>query len=218
MNLSKPNFPLRGTDSTPRRAPSAALRRRLGVLSRGRLDLSPRIGLATATLGAAVLIAGCGSSGSSTIAVGNESPAATAAVEKTPVSTTGTTPTSGPLATEPTITPPKGPAPTKLVTKEIITGTGTEAKAGESVTVNYVGALYSNGKVFDASWLRKEPFTFGLGEGKVIKGWDEGVVGMRVGGRRELIIPAELAYGKTGSPPKIPPNSPLIFIVDLLSA
>jgi peptidylprolyl isomerase len=179
---------------------------------------SPRLGLATATIGAAALIAGCGSSGSSTIAVGNESPAANAVVEKTPESTTGTTPTSGPLATEPTITPPKGPAPAKLVTKDIIPGTGAEAKAGESVTVNYVGALYSNGKVFDASWLRKEPFTFTLGQGQVIKGWDQGVAGMHVGGRRELIIPAELAYGKAGSPPKIPPNSPLIFIVDLLSA
>ncbi len=178
----------------------------------------PRRALSLATIGAAALIAGCGSSGSSTIAVGNESTAANAVVEKTPVSTTGTTPTSGPLATEPTITPPKGPAPTKLVTKEIVTGTGAEAKAGESVTVNYVGALYSNGKVFNASWETKEPFTFTLGEGQVIKGWDEGVVGMRVGGRRELIIPAELAYGAKGSPPKIPPNSPLIFIVDLLSA
>ena len=178
----------------------------------------PRRVLGLATIGAAALIAGCGSSGSSTIAVGNESPAANAVVEKTPVSTTGTTPTSGPLATEPTITTPKGPAPTKLVTREIIKGTGAEAKAGASVTVNYVGALYSNGKVFDASWLRKEPFTFTLGEGQVIKGWDEGVVGMRVGGRRELIIPAELAYGAKGSPPKIPPNAPLIFIVDLLSA
>jgi peptidylprolyl isomerase len=202
MNLSKLHFPRHG----------------LGFASRGRLDLAPRLGIATATLGAAALIAGCGSSGSSTIGVGNESTSANAVVEKTPETTTGATPTSGPLATEPTITPPKSPAPTKLVTKEIITGTGAEAKAGESVTVNYVGALYSTGKVFDASWLRKEPFTFTLGEGQVIKGWDQGVVGMRVGGRRELIIPAELAYGKAGSPPKIPPNSPLIFIVDLLSA
>jgi peptidylprolyl isomerase len=179
---------------------------------------SPRRVLGLATIGVAALVAGCGSSGSSTIAVGNESTAANAVVEKTPESAPATTPTTGPLATEPTITPPKGPAPTKLVTKEIVTGTGAEAKAGESVTVNYVGALYSNGKVFDASWLRKEPFTFTLGEGQVIKGWDEGVVGMRVGGRRELIIPAELAYGAKGHPPTIPPNSPLIFIVDLLSA
>jgi peptidylprolyl isomerase len=170
-----------------------------------------------AALAAAALLAGCGSSGSSTIGVGQESSAATAAVEHAPASTTGTTPTSGPLATEPTITPPKGPAPTTLVTKEIVKGTGAEAKSGESATVNYVGALYSNGKVFDASWKRNEPFTFTLGQGQVIKGWDQGVAGMRVGGRRELIIPAELAYGKPGRPPTIPPNAPLIFIVDLLS-
>jgi FKBP-type peptidyl-prolyl cis-trans isomerase len=174
-------------------------------------------GLGLAALGTAVLFAGCGSSGSSTITVGNESSSANAIVEKTKEATTGTTPTSGPLSTEPTITPPKGPAPTTLVTKDLIVGTGPEAKAGESVTVNYVGALYKTGKVFNASWETKTPFTFTLGEGQVIKGWDQGVVGMKVGGRRELIIPAELAYGKTGSPPKIPPNSPLIFIVDLLS-
>lgn len=202
MNLFKLNLPIR--------RPAAPTPRGLGAAS--------RTGLTLATLGMAALIAGCGSSGSSTISVGNESPSANSVVEKTKEPTTGTTPTSGPLATEPTITPPKGPAPTKLVTKEIIPGTGAEAKAGESVTVNYVGALYSNGKVFDASWLRKEPFTFTLGQGQVIKGWDQGVVGMKVGGRRELIIPSELAYGKAGSPPKIPPNSPLIFIVDLLSA
>ena len=115
------------------------------------------------------------------------------------------------------MTPPTGPAPTKLVTKELITGTGAEAKAGETVTVNYVGALYSNGKVFDASWKRNEPFTFTLGEGKVIQGWDKGVVGMKVGGRRELIIPAELGLRQAGSPPTIPPNSALVFVVDLLS-
>jgi peptidylprolyl isomerase len=176
----------------------------------------PRLGLVLATLGTAALIAGCGSSGgSSTITLGNESAASSSVVEHT---TTPTTPTSGPLATEPTITPPKTPAPKTLVIKEVVKGTGAEAKAGESVTVNYVGALYSNGKVFDASWKRKEPFTFTLGQGQVIPGWDKGVAGMRVGGRRELIIPAELAYGKQGSPPKIPPNSPLIFTVDLLSA
>ncbi len=187
------------------------------VINLSKLNFPRRV-LGLATIGAAALIAGCGSSGSSTIAVGNESTSANSVVEKTPATTTGTTPTSGPLATEPTITPPKGPAPKTLVTKEIIKGTGAEAKDGESVTVNYVGALYSTGKVFNASWETKEPFTFTLGEGQVIKGWDQGVVGMRVGGRRELIIPAELAYGAKGSPPKIPPNSPLIFIVDLLSA
>ena len=126
------------------------------------------------------------------------------------------TPTSGPLSKEPHVTPPSGPAPTKLVTKEIIAGTGAEAKSGDAVTVNYVGVLYKTGKVFDASWKRNEPFPFTLGKGQVIPGWEQGVVGMKVGGRRELIIPAALAYGAKGSPPTIPPNEPLVFVVDLL--
>jgi peptidylprolyl isomerase len=179
--------------------------------------------LATA-LGAAILISGCGSgSGSSTITVGNENTADNSLIKAEGTSSTSTTssataktPTTGPLSKEPTVTPPSGPAPAKLETKELITGTGAEAKDGDSVTVNYVGVLYKNGKVFDASWKRHEPFTFTLGKGQVIKGWDQGVPGMKVGGRRELIIPAELAYGKTGSPPTIPANSPLVFVVDLL--
>jgi peptidylprolyl isomerase len=186
-----------------------------------------RAGLTLATLGAAALIAGCGSSsGSSTITVGNESDVNTVphvAGEKTPTSTTPTTPTSsaktptsGPLATQPKVTVPSGSAPTTLETKEIIKGTGAEAKAGDPVTVNYVGVLYHGGKEFDASWKRSEPFTFTLGKGQVIPGWDQGVAGMKVGGRRELIIPSELAYGKRGSPPTIPANAPLVFVVDLL--
>jgi peptidylprolyl isomerase len=115
------------------------------------------------------------------------------------------------------VTPPTGAAPSKLVTKDLIVGTGAEAKAGQSVTVNYVGVLYHGGKEFDASWKRSEPFTFTLGQGSVIKGWDQGVAGMKVGGRRELIIPAELAYGAQGQPPSIPPNAPLVFVVDLLA-
>jgi len=179
----------------------------------------------------AAVLAGCGSSGgSSTITVGNENSADNALIKSSSSASTSSTaasssaasaaktPTTGPLSKEPKVTPPKGAAPKKLVTKELIKGTGAEAKAGESVTVNYVGVLYKNGKVFDASWLRKEPFTFSLGKGQVIKGWDQGVVGMKVGGRRELIIPSELAYGKAGSPPKIPANAPLIFVVDLLKA
>jgi peptidylprolyl isomerase len=181
-----------------------------------------RPGAALAALATtAVLVAGCGSSGSSSsIGVGQENPNAAAEIAKSSTSstaTTGTTPTSGPLSTEPTVTPPKGAPPTKLVTKDLIVGTGPEAKAGDTVTVNYVGVLYKNGKTFDASWKRSEPFSFTLGEGKVIPGWDQGVVGMKVGGRRELIIPAPLAYGAQGSPPTIPPNSALVFVVDLLS-
>ncbi|HXC46403.1 MAG TPA: FKBP-type peptidyl-prolyl cis-trans isomerase [Solirubrobacteraceae bacterium] len=186
-----------------------------------------RLGLALATLGAAAMIAGCGgSSESSTITVGNESDTNSVphvSGEKTPTSSTPTTststvktPTSGPLASKPAVTVPSGAAPTKLVTKELIVGTGPEAKAGDSVTVNYVGVLYKGGAEFDSSWKRSEPFTFALGKGQVIPGWDQGVAGMKVGGRRELIIPAELAYGKRGSPPTIPPSAPLVFVVDLL--
>jgi len=188
----------------------------------------PRIGLGLAALGAAVLIAGCGGSGgSSTITVGNENKAdealATTTTGTSTTSSTSTTaavktPTSGPLSKEPHVTPPSGPPPTKLETKEIIKGTGTEAKSGDAVTVNYVGVLYKTGKVFDASWKRNETFPFTLGKGQVIPGWEQGVIGMKVGGRRELIIPASLAYGAKGSPPTIPPNEALVFVVDLLSA
>jgi peptidylprolyl isomerase len=177
-----------------------------------------RGGLVLASLGAAVLIAGCGgssSSNSSTITVGNQS-SADSALAKSAETPAVKTPASGPLSTEPKVTPPSGPAPAKLVTKDLITGTGAEAKAGQPVTVNYVGVLFNGGKEFDASWKRNEPFTFTLGQGKVIAGWDQGVPGMKVGGRRELIIPAALAYGANGSPPTIPPNAPLVFVVDLL--
>jgi len=178
-----------------------------------------------APLGAAVLIAGCGgSSESSSIVPGNESDVSSvphAKGETTPAAATtpttaAKTPTSGPLSEEPKVTPPSGPAPTRLVTKEIVKGNGPEAKLGQPVTVNYVGALYHGGKVFDASWKRGEPTTFPLEQGKLIAGWTQGIPGMKVGGRRELIIPAELAYGKNGQPPTIPPNAPLVFVVDLL--
>jgi peptidylprolyl isomerase len=173
-------------------------------------------GLALLAL-AAIVLAGCGgsSSSSSTIGVGNEN-TADETLAKSGETKAATTPTSGPLSKEPKVTPPSGPAPTKLEEKDLIVGSGAEAKDGETVTVNYVGVLYNGGKEFDASWKRKEPFQFKLGEGQVIKGWDEGVVGMKVGGRRELVIPSELAYGKAGSPPTIPANAPLVFVVDLL--
>ena len=86
------------------------------------------------------------------------------------------------------------------------------------MTVQYVGVNYKTGKEFDASWDRGEPFSFTLGADQVIPGWDQGVAGMKVGGRRELIIPPQLGYGSTGEPPAIPPNETLIFVVDLLAA
>jgi peptidylprolyl isomerase len=173
--------------------------------------------LGLAALGAAILIAGCGGSSSSgsSIGVGKENKS-DETLAKAGETKAVATPTSGPLATEPKVTPPSGATPSKLVTKDLIAGTGKEAKSGDNVTVNYVGVLYKGGKKFDASWKRKEPFSFVLGRGQVIPGWDKGVAGMKVGGRRELIIPAALAYGTRGSPPTIPPNAPLVFVVDLL--
>lgn len=135
---------------------------------------------------------------------------------------TGTTTTSTPkvpaaLSKEPTVTVPKGAPPTHLVIKDLITGTGQTLKAGETATFNYVGVLYSTGKTFDSSWSRNQPFTAAITAGSVIQGWVDGLPGMKVGGRRELIIPPAEAYGKTGQPPTIPANSTLIFDVDLLS-
>ena len=136
-----------------------------------------------------------------------------------PATKTASVPSSGPLSTEPKITVPKGSAPTKLVTKDLIAGTGAVAQSGDEITVDYVGALYKNGSIFSTSWStgsKGTPFPFQLGVGSVIKGWDQGIVGMRVGGRRELIIPPALAYMNQAQA-KIPANSPLIFIIDLLA-
>ena len=94
-------------------------------------------------------------------------------------------------------------------------GDGAVARAGQIVTVHYVGVLYQTGEQFDASWDRGQPFKFELGAGRVIAGWDDGVEGMRVGGRRELVIPPALAYGDRGSGP-IGPAETLVFVVDLV--
>lgn len=111
---------------------------------------------------------------------------------------------------------PKGPAPKSLVTKDLIKGHGKTATDGSTITVNYVGVLYNNGTEFDSSWSRKTTFSTPLSSGSVIPGWVKGIAGMKVGGRRELIIPPNLAYGSSGQS-GIPPNSTLIFVVDLLA-
>jgi peptidylprolyl isomerase len=123
---------------------------------------------------------------------------------------------TGKLGAAPKITVPKGgTAPTTLTYKDLKKGTGPKATAGQSVDMQYSGVLFKDGTKFDASWDRGgQPFTFTLGAGMVIPGWDQGIVGMQKGGRRLLVIPPDLGYGAQGSGP-IPPDSPLVFVVDL---
>jgi len=118
---------------------------------------------------------------------------------------------------KPRITPPGGAAPSRLGVKDLEKGTGAAVKAGDQIAVNYSGALYKNGKVFDNSFDKGRPFPFQLGAGSVIPGWDQGLVGAKVGARRQLIIPAKLAYGAQGSPPTIGPNEALIFVIDVIA-
>lgn len=110
-----------------------------------------------------------------------------------------------------------GDAPDDLVITDIVVGEGAEASAGDTVVVHYVGVAHSSGEEFDASYNRREPLSFRLGVGQVISGWDQGVQGMKVGGRRQLVIPAHLGYGDRGAGGAIAPGETLIFVVDLLA-
>ena len=117
----------------------------------------------------------------------------------------------------PQIEKPNGDIPFELGVEDLVVGEGDEATRGKKVTVHYVGVSFSTGDEFDASWDRGRPFEFKLGKGQVIPGWDAGVQGMRVGGRRKLTIPSSMAYGARGAGGVIKPHEPLVFVVDLLS-
>ena len=193
-------------------------------------SLRPRIPVLLAVLAAALLGAGCGDDDNS----------GSATTDTTTTETQATQPTTTPAQPEapkarkvqptageadpdrkPKVPRGKGDPPTELVVQDLIVGKGARAKGGDTVSVQYVGVLFENGKQFDASWDGNRPgqaFQFPLGGGQVIPGWDQGVVGMREGGRRKLIIPPELAYGAQGFPPDIPPNAALIFDIDLEQA
>jgi FKBP-type peptidyl-prolyl cis-trans isomerase len=151
----------------------------------------------------AVTIVGCGGDEATSVSSG-ETSASTAADS------------SAAPPTKPKVEVPDGAPPTKLESRDLVQGDGPVARAGDEVTVQYVGVDYRSGEQFDASWDRGEPFTFPLGAGEVIQGWDQGVQGMKVGGRRELIVPPKLGYGSQQVGP-IAPNSTLIFVVDLIS-
>ena len=118
---------------------------------------------------------------------------------------------------KPLVEPHMGAAPADLIIEDINVGDGTEAVAGTMIDVHYVGVSASSGGQFDAAWDRGEPLSFPLGAGYVIAGWDQGVQGMKVGGRRRLVIPAHLGYGDRGAGGVIAPGETLIFVVDLLN-
>ena len=120
-------------------------------------------------------------------------------------------------ASKPEVEIPAGDPPTELGIDDVEAGDGDEAVSGKTVDVHYVGVSWSTGKQFDASWDRGDSFSFRLGGGEVIPGWDQGVAGMKVGGRRRLTIPPQLGYGSRGAGGVIAPNETLVFVVDLLA-
>jgi len=160
----------------------------------------------------AVGVAACGDD--------SDEQSATPAATSTPAATTAAdlaADVSTDLTDKPAIATPSGDPPAELETVDIVKGKGKAAKKGDVVDVQYVGNSWSTGKQFDASWDRgTRPFTFPLGAGQVIPGWDQGVAGMKVGGRRRITIPPDLAYGKRGAGGVIGPDETLIFVVDLL--
>jgi peptidylprolyl isomerase len=179
----------------------------------------------------ALLLASCGSSKAPGATVATPTSVATTTV---PATTGASSPTSagpalaiapiptadlspaGAAGTAPTVVVPSGTPPSQLESADLIKGTGRQAEPGDTLTVQYVLATYSTRKVVQSSW-GGQPFSFVLGEGQVIDGWDDGIVGMRAGGRRELIIPPSLGYGSTSPGPGISSNDTLIFVVDLTS-
>ncbi|MFZ0091166.1 MAG: FKBP-type peptidyl-prolyl cis-trans isomerase [Solirubrobacteraceae bacterium] len=179
--------------------------------------------LILAVTGLAAAVAGCGSSTStapgvqlapSAGATADSTTAVASASSTTSSTSTSSVPLPSALKTKPKVVPPKGAPPKTLVVKDLIKGTGPVAKAGSTVDVQYVGVLYKNGKQFDASWNDASGQPVSLPLTGVIPGWQRGIPGMRVGGRRELIIPPSLAYGSKAQA-KIPANSTLVFVIDL---
>jgi len=183
-----------------------------------------RVGAVAALIALAFAAAGCGSSKKESAADTSAAKAEQEAKNQKPIPepkpvtspTVTPTPAEADINKKPVVPKGTGSAPTALKAETLIAGSGPAIKNGQQATVQYVGVLFKNGKEFDTSWGKgKQPFTFTIGVGGVISGWDQGVLGMKVGERRRLTIPADLAYGAQGSPPKIGPNEPLIFDIDL---
>jgi peptidylprolyl isomerase len=177
-----------------------------------------RTTIAAALAAAAVGVAACGDDDES------------ATTPAPPATTTGAAPAasgtgepvagsiSKDLSEKPEIPKPSGAPPSRLVVRDIVRGEGRRVRLDDAVTVHYVGVSHSTGEQFDASWDRGMPAQFQLSEGQLIQGWIEGIPGMRVGGRRMLVIPPTLGYGTQGQPPDIGPNETLVFVIDMVDA
>jgi peptidylprolyl isomerase len=178
---------------------------------------------------ACIALAACGGAKTADIPDGSSDPGTVTATATTTTETTAKAPTfakptaeitkiAGEISSntkkQPKIPKPSGNPPAKLMVVDIVNGHGAAAKDGDTLTVDYVGSSWSTGKVFDASWNSGQPFPVTLGQGSVIQGWEQGLQGMREGGRRLLVIPPGLGYGSTGSGDKIKPNETLLFVVD----
>jgi FKBP-type peptidyl-prolyl cis-trans isomerase len=125
---------------------------------------------------------------------------------------------TGAATAKPVIEMPKSAAPAKLVVQVLTPGTGAEVKSGQQIKVQYVGQIWATGTQFDASWDRGQPIEFGIGTGNVIKGWDEGLVGQKIGSRVLLVIPPDKGYGASGRPPKIQGTDTMVFVVDIVDS
>ena len=187
--------------------------------------MTTKIRIAAALVALSLLLSACGGSSEESAAdrfartAEQQAKTQTTATQADAAPTaTKLTPTAGErdLSKKPRIPKSSGPAPKELKVEDLIEGDGAAAKNGDKLSVQYVGVLYDNNKEFDSSWDRgKEPLEVTLGSGQVISGWEQGLLGMKVGGRRTLTIPPDQAYGAQGQPPSIPGNATLVFEIDL---
>ena len=167
---------------------------------------------------ACILLLGCGNDGGESAATDSSTEVPTS-IEIVPTPTPAGDVDNADLSVKPLVTIPPSSPPTELLIEDLVVGSGSPVGVGDFLVMDYVGVSYSTGLQFDASWDRGSPFPFELGAGRVIQGWDQGIVGMSVGGRRSLTIPPELAYGENGSGSgSIGPNETLVFVVDLIAS
>ena len=165
-----------------------------------------------------ILLLGCGNDGGESAATDSSTEIPTS-IEIVPTPTPAGDVDNADLSVKPLVTIPPSSPPTELLIEDLVVGSGSPVGVGDFLIMDYVGVSYSTGLQFDASWDRGSPFPFELGAGRVIQGWDQGIVGMSVGGRRSLTIPPELAYGENGSGSgSIGPNETLVFVVDLIAS